>query len=90
MSATLPPHLSQGTLDAALDEFRAALGDEAVITEDAAVREFRDPFWPADDDTYAPSVVVMPETTEQVQEIVRIANRHAFPVWTHSTGRNNG
>ena len=90
MSATLPSGLSEGSLDAALEEFRAALGDDAVITEDAAVREFRDPFWPADDDTYAPSVVVMPETTEQVQEIVRIANRHAVPVWTHSTGRNNG
>ena len=77
MSATLPSGLSEGSLDAALEEFRAALGDEAVITEDAAVREFRDPFWPADDDTYAPSVVVMPETTEQVQEIVRIANSHA-------------
>ena len=72
MSATLPSGLSEGSLDAALEEFRAALGDDAVITEDAAVREFRDPFWPADDDTYAPSVVVMPETTEQVQEIVRI------------------
>src|SRR3954468_10720153 len=90
MSATLPSGLSEGSLDAALEEFRAALGEQAVITDEAAVREFRDPFWPADDDTYAPSVVVMPETTEQVQEIVRIANRHAVPVWTHSTGRNNG
>src|SRR4051812_34272095 len=90
MSATLPSGLSQGSLDAALEEFRAALGEEAVITDEAAVREFRDPFWPADDDTYAPSVIVMPETTEQVQDIVRIANRHAVPVWTHSTGRNNG
>jgi 4-cresol dehydrogenase (hydroxylating) flavoprotein subunit len=90
MSATLPSGLSEGSLDAALEEFRGALGEEAVITDEAAVREFRDPFWPADDDTYAPSVVVMPETTEQVQEVVRIANRHAVPVWTHSTGRNNG
>src|SRR3954454_9299393 len=90
MSATLPSGLSEGSLDAALEEFRAALGEEAVITDEAAVREFRDPFWPADDDTYAPSVIVMPETTEQVQDIVRIANRHAVPVWTHSTGRNNG
>ena len=34
--------------------------------------------------------VVMPETTEQVQAVVRIANEHGVPLWTHSTGRNNG
>ena len=79
MSATLPSGLSEGSLDAALEEFRAALGDDAVLTEDAAVREYRDPFWPADDDTYAPSVVRPAGATEEVQAVVRIANEHARP-----------
>ncbi len=32
----------------------------------------------------------MPETVEQIQEIVRIAGRRGVPLWTHSQGRNNG
>lgn len=90
MSVTLPADVSEADLAAALDGLRSALGAHRVIDDDAAVREFRDPFWPAGDDTFAPSVVVMPETTEQVQAVVRIANEHRVPLWTHSQGRNNG
>ena len=32
----------------------------------------------------------MPETVEEIQEIVRVANEHKIPLWTHGTGRNNG
>jgi 4-cresol dehydrogenase (hydroxylating) len=90
VTLTLPPDLTEESLSAALDEFAAALGPAAVLRADAEVREFRDPFWPANDDTYAPSAVVMPESVEQVQEVVRIANRHRVPLWTHGQGRNNG
>jgi len=31
----------------------------------------------------------MPETVEQVQAVVRIANEHRVPLWTFSQGRNN-
>jgi 4-cresol dehydrogenase (hydroxylating) flavoprotein subunit len=34
--------------------------------------------------------VLFPTSTEQVQEIVRIANEEGIPVWTSSQGRNNG
>src|SRR5690606_30562402 len=34
--------------------------------------------------------VVLPETTEEVQAVVRIANEQGIPLWTHSTGKNNG
>jgi 4-cresol dehydrogenase (hydroxylating) flavoprotein subunit len=78
------------TLSPALEAFAAALGPEAVLTSAEELAEFRDPFWPADDDTHAGSAVVMPTTTEQVQAVVRIAGEHGIPLWTHSTGRNNG
>jgi 4-cresol dehydrogenase (hydroxylating) len=32
----------------------------------------------------------MPECVEEIQEVVRIANRHGVPLWTVSQGRNNG
>src|ERR1700710_491829 len=32
----------------------------------------------------------MPEPVEEVQEVVRIAGEHGVPLWTHSTGKNNG
>jgi 4-cresol dehydrogenase (hydroxylating) flavoprotein subunit len=74
----------------ALDAFAAALGSDAVLTDEEELREFRDPFAHASWDDYTASAVVMPETVEEVQEVVRIANRFKVPLWTHSTGRNNG
>ena len=32
----------------------------------------------------------MPETVEEIQEIVRIANERRIPLWTHAAGMNNG
>jgi 4-cresol dehydrogenase (hydroxylating) flavoprotein subunit len=62
----------------------------ALLTSEDDLREFRDPFAHATWDDYTASAVVMPETVEQIQEIVRIANRHKVPLWTHGQGRNNG
>src|ERR671918_1837571 len=90
MTTTLAPQLSEEEPSSALDDFRAALGSEGVLTSDQEVAEFRDPFQFATWDDYTGSAVVTPETVEQVQEVVRIANRHQVPLWTHSQGRNNG
>jgi len=75
------------TVTPALEE----LGKVAtLITSEEELREFRDPFAFATWDDYTASAVVMPETVEQIQQIVRIANRHGVPLWTHGAGRNNG
>jgi 4-cresol dehydrogenase (hydroxylating) flavoprotein subunit len=76
--------------DAALNAFAAALGDAAVFTSDADLREYRDPFSFASWDDYTAAAVVTPTEVEQVQEVVRIANEHRVPLWTLSQGRNNG
>jgi 4-cresol dehydrogenase (hydroxylating) flavoprotein subunit len=73
-----------------IDDFANAVGSDAVLTSEEDLREFRDPFAFATWDEYTASAVVMPETVEQIQEIVRIANRHGVPLWTHGQGRNNG
>jgi 4-cresol dehydrogenase (hydroxylating) len=90
MTSMLTPHLSEETLARALDAFGSALGREAVIADADGLREFRDPFAYTSWDDYTASAVLMPETVEQVQEIVRIANEHRVPLWTHGTGMNNG
>jgi 4-cresol dehydrogenase (hydroxylating) flavoprotein subunit len=76
--------------DAAVDALREAVGDDGVIIDRAGIDEFRDPYWVPGDDTYAASAVVQPTSTEQVQAIMRVANRFGVPVWPHSQGRNNG
>ena len=76
--------------DAAVRRLRAIVGDDGVIVDRAGIDEFRDPYWIPGDDTYAASAVVQPTSTEQVQEIMRVANEFGVPVWPHSQGRNNG
>jgi 4-cresol dehydrogenase (hydroxylating) len=74
----------------ALDDFTALLGSERVVSSEDELREWRDPYaYPTWDD-YTASAVVIPETVEEVQEVVRIAGRHGVPLWTLSQGRNNG
>ncbi|CAB4928928.1 unannotated protein [freshwater metagenome] len=86
----LPQGVSEATFAKALEGFRAAVGAEHVLTEGEHFAEFRDPFQPPQWDTNTPSIVVMPQSTEEVQAVVRVAAEHGVPIWTHSTGKNNG
>lgn len=70
--------------------FRAVLADDAVVTDRAGRDEYADPFWVKEDRTYDSSAVLFPDSTEQVQEIVRIADELNVPIWVSSQGRNNG
>jgi 4-cresol dehydrogenase (hydroxylating) flavoprotein subunit len=90
VSTTLPPVPSEKALSAALDGFAAAVGSAAVLTSEAELAEFRDPFAYATWDEYTASAVVMPTTVEEIQDILRVANEHKVPLWTHGQGRNNG
>ena len=83
----LPPGVSAGDFAAALDELAATC---SVLTSEEELAGFRDPFQYSTWEEYAASAVVMPETVEEVQEIVRIANEHRIPLWTHGQGMNNG
>lgn len=76
--------------DEALRRFREALGDEAVVVDEAGRDEYRDPYWYAEDRTYDSSAVLYPSSTEEVQAVVRIANELGVPIWASSQGRNNG
>jgi 4-cresol dehydrogenase (hydroxylating) flavoprotein subunit len=75
---------------AAVRELRDALGDEHVLTDPVELAAWRDPMEHASWDAYTAAAVVLPATVEEVQAVVRIAARRGIPLWTHSTGRNNG
>ncbi|MCI3273464.1 FAD-binding oxidoreductase [Streptomyces cylindrosporus] len=85
----VPAGLSSAELEKALDAFRAVVGEAHVLTGEDAL-EFRDPFWHRDWPEFESSAVVQPASVEEIQAILRIANEQRVPIWTTSTGRNNG
>ena len=87
-----PPGITEVEFARALAEFANVVGSDAVFSSDEEVNLYRDaysPFWGESQDP-VPSAAVAPTRVEEVQEIVRIANRYRIPLWTISTGRNLG
>jgi (+)-pinoresinol hydroxylase len=86
----LPPNVSEASFNAALGEFRAAVGADWVFSSDADVALYRDSYsiyWGEAEERIA-SGAVAPANVEQVQQIVRIANKYQIPLYAISTGRN--
>jgi 4-cresol dehydrogenase (hydroxylating) flavoprotein subunit len=81
--------LPAGSLDAAIAEMRAVLGAEHVLTDPSAMADHGDPFAPPGE-WYRPGAVLLPGSVEEVQAVLRVANKHGTPVWTSSQGRNKG
>ena len=90
MSLILPPEVTQASLERTLEDLRAVVGADHVLTSPEETREFRDPFWHLAWSDYEAAAVVQPETVEEIQAIVAIANERRVPFWTNSQGRNNG
>ena len=86
MARLLPPGLSESEFDAALARFREVVGEKYVVIEDGDLTRYRDPYPVGGEPAAGASAAVVPETSEQVQEIVRIANDHGVPLSPISTG----
>lgn len=88
----IPPGVSESDFAQALERFKAVTGDEWVFTSDEDLALYRDaysPLWGEEEEKLA-SAAVAPDSAEQVQEIVRIANEYRIPLYPVSTGRNLG
>jgi len=88
----VPPGVRSADFSAALVQFEQAVGKEWVFTSDEDVALYRDaysPFWGEKDEIVA-SAAVAPDSVEQVQQVVRIANQHKIPIYAISTGKNLG
>ena len=86
---TLPPGLSEKDFNDALAEFRRIVGDAHVFTGDALV-PYRDPYSIEDDAKFSTPAAVAPDSAEQVQAVVKVANQYGVPLWTISAGKNHG
>ena len=88
--AILPPGVSDADFTKALREFEAAVGKDWVITDPEEIHPYRDYFSMLKDqeDELVPSAAVCPASVEQVQAVVRTANRYKVPLYAISTGKN--
>ena len=90
MALPLPPNVSAGDFRSALAEFTTAVGAQWVFTTEEDVMLYRDSYsilW-GEPEERVPSAAVAPASVEQVQQIVRIANKYKIPLYSISTGRN--
>jgi 4-cresol dehydrogenase (hydroxylating) len=87
-----PPGVSEQDFKQALTRFASIVGSEWVFSSDDDVALYRDaysPLWSEEEERVA-SAAVAPDSAEQVQAIVRIANELRIPLYPISTGRNLG
>jgi 4-cresol dehydrogenase (hydroxylating) len=89
-STVLAAGLSEAHFSQAIGRFVAALGPDAVLTSDEALRSVRDPYTFSGWDDHVASAVLQPSSVEEIQAILRVANELRVPLWTTSQGRNNG
>ena len=86
------PGVSPSDFAEALQEFAAVVGKDWVFTTDEDLDLYRDAYSPlrGQPDERVASAAVAPLTAEQVQAVVRIANRYKVPLYPISTGKNLG
>lgn len=89
---TTPPGISPATFATALTEFANVVGKEWVFTSDEDLDLYRDAYSPlkGTPEDRAASAAVAPSSVEEVQAVVRIANKYKIPIYTISTGKNLG
>ena len=88
----IPPGLTEADFTRAVGEFRQAIGNDWVFTEDADLDLYRDaysPLWDEAEEKIA-SAALAPQSAEEVQAVMKIANAYRIPIYPVSTGRNLG
>ena len=91
-SMLIPQGVTEHKFKKALEEFASIVGQQWVFTKQEDVILYRDaysPQWGQDDEPLA-SAAVAPSSTEQVQAVMRVANKYKVPVYAFSTGKNIG
>ncbi|KAK5656450.1 hypothetical protein OQA88_4832 [Cercophora sp. LCS_1] len=94
----LPPDITRPEFDQAIGEIRQILGGENVDVNDKPLVDgwyvehpnTHDAFHIALQEDLVSSAIVYPGSVEEVQAVVRWANKHLIPVYPISMGRNIG
>jgi hypothetical protein len=85
-----PPGIAEGDFQAALRELEAVVGRDWLFKSEEDVALYKDgysPLWGEPEERVA-SAAVAPNSVEQIQAIVKIANQRGLPLYPISTGRN--
>lgn len=85
-----PPGLSDREFSNALSQLGEIVGSEWVFSSDEDVALYRDaysPLWGEAEERVA-AAAVAPDSVEEVQAIVKLANEYQLPLYPISTGRN--
>ena len=88
--AVLARGVKKADFAGAVAAMRKVVGDEWVFADPEAVAPWRKSYTPDPYGKHVPVGAVCPETAEQVQAIVKIANQFRQPIWPVSTGKNMG
>jgi len=88
----VPPGVSASDFAEAIKQFEEAVGQEWVFTSDEDVALYKDPYSPflGEANELVASAAVAPDGVEQVQAVVRVANKYKIPIYPISTGKNLG
>jgi 4-cresol dehydrogenase (hydroxylating) len=86
----LPKGLSKTNFSAALGELRSIVGAEWMFSDETTLKPYRKSLLPDTGGKHAPIGAVAPASVEEVQKILRVANKYRLPFWPVSTGKNMG
>lgn len=95
----LPPDVTLEDFSTAIQDLRDQIGEENVVVNDADHLDdgwyiehpnTHDAFHVVDQDELVASAMVYPGSTEEVQAVVRWANKYLLPIYPISLGRNLG
>src|SRR5208282_27632 len=90
MALVLPPRVSEKNFQKALDAFAGVVGKQWVLATDEDRGTYMDIYAAGDADHHIPGAAVGPQSAEEIQAIVRIANEYKIPLWPISRGKNLG
>ncbi len=80
MKLTLPPGLSPQNFDAAVKALQGVVGAGWVMTTDEDRDAYADIYAPGPETLWGSSGAVAPQTVDEVQAIVKIANQYKLPL----------
>lgn len=90
MPIKLPPGINARTFASAVKEFQGVVGADWVFTSEDDLDTYRDAYsirW-GHEDEYLASAAVAPNSVDEVQGVVRTANKYKIPLYPISTGKN--
>lgn len=87
-----PPGVSERNFKKALEEFSSIIGSDWVFSDPADTEMFKDVYSIFQGTDLEPEIAaaIAPDSTEEVVEIVKVANKYQIPLYPISTGKNLG